>query len=42
MLGQGDFKAILQLITAIFKQQDNLKQTFNLIMIASEVSLSSD
>ena len=26
MLGQGDFKAILQLITAIFKQQDNLKQ----------------
>ena len=31
MLEQGDFKAILQLITAIFKKQDNL------IMMASEV-----
>ena len=26
MLKQGDFNAILQLITAIFKKQDNLKQ----------------
>ena len=28
MLGQGDFKAILQLITAIFKQQDNFALQF--------------
>ena len=26
MLKQGDFKAMVQLITAIFKKQDNLKQ----------------
>ena len=26
MLEQGDFKGILQLITAIFKKQDNLQQ----------------